>query len=147
MAILTRSPSILFALTLGALLLGAGVGGCLQADSRGNEAPDEVQVGTPPLWTNGVRELMVLKCAVCHQTPRPEWAPTETPGDFDLRYHVTAPGGRDGAQSIIDAIATDHILRGGGGGEDEEQMPPLFATPLTTQELDALETWAGNGGP
>jgi hypothetical protein len=156
MALLKRFPQRQFSLQLfsvrvaaAALIallgagLGAGLGGCLQADSLGDEPPDEVHVGTPPRWDNGVGALMALKCAVCHQVPRQEVSPKNTPDSFDLRYRVSSPTGLDGAAAILSEI-TGGILR--GGSENKSAMPPAFATPLTSQERSALETWAGTGG-
>jgi len=118
--------------------------GCLQADSLGDEPPDEVQVGSPPQWDNGIQALMALKCAVCHQVPHQEVSPRNTPVSFDLRYHVSSPSGLDGATSILSYV-TGGILR--APNADGTAMPPPFATPLTARERDALETWAANGGP
>lgn len=131
-------------LVLWAGAVAAALAGCLEADTLGDEPPNEVAVGNPPRWDNGVAALMDLKCAVCHQVPRPEVAPQGTPAGFDLRYHVTAPSGLPGATAILPAL-TGGVLRGQYPGAP--RMPPDYATPLTLAERDALETWAANGGP
>lgn len=141
MALLSRSRGCALALLAAA---AAALSGCLQADALGDEPPDEVAVGTPPRWDNGVAALMNLKCAVCHQVPPPDVAPQHTPTGFDLRYHITAPSGLPGAIAILPAL-TGGVLRGEYGGAP--RMPPDYATPLTPAEQDALETWAVNGGP
>lgn len=128
------------ALLLARLAVAALLGGCLQADTLGDEPPTVVQVGSPPRWDNGIGELMRLKCGVCHAVPRPATSPVETPQDFDLNYHINAPSGADGAQSIVSDIV-DGILRSSAG---DERMPLNYATPLVESEILALEAWDGS---
>jgi len=125
---LRRAPA------LGVLLLTAWLGGCLQADTLGGEKPDEVQVGSPPTWDNGMGDLMALKCAVCHQVPLPKSAPDETSTDYDLRYQHGS-GEVGGAADRLGEI--QEIMQ-------EGEMPPSFATPLTDQERQAILAWDGS---
>ncbi len=120
---------------------------CSDADSLGDEAVTEVQVGTPPLWSNGVGELMRLKCGICHQVPAGPVSPDGIPQTFDLNYYNAAahPDGVPGAQdSTVRSSITGGILRGPVGSI--RQMPLEYATPLTEQERTALETWAAGDG-
>ena len=129
-------------------ILAAAVlaGSCSDADSLGDEAVTEVQVGSPPLWTNGVGELMRLKCGICHQVPAGPVSPDGIPQTFDLNYHIVNPDGVPGAQDalVLGGIDTDKILRGPVGSV--RKMPLDYATPLTEQEKTALEVWAAGGG-
>ena len=119
---------------------------CSEADSLGDEAVTEVQVGSPPAWSNGVGELMRLKCGICHRVPAGEVSPDNIPQTFDLNYHIVNPDGVPGAKDVLVlfSINTDKILRGPVGSI--RQMPLEYATPLTEQEKTALETWAAGGG-
>jgi mono/diheme cytochrome c family protein len=121
------------------LLLGpALLGGCLQAGTRGGEPPDEVQVGSPPTWDNGMKELMALKCAVCHQVPLPKSAPNETSTDYDLRFQHATKGGEGEAAGAADVLGDlqDAVREG--------LMPPQFATPLTDAETQSILDWDGS---
>ncbi len=129
-------PAMLLALSL-------GVSGCLDADTRGGEAPDEVVISGTPTWSNGIGELMALKCAVCHQVPPGRFSPAGVPSDLDLNFQFQASGIR-GAVDVLTFI-DDGILS--GLAPDVRQMPLEYATPLTGQEKQALETWSGAGGP
>ncbi|MCH8885615.1 MAG: hypothetical protein IIC13_03405 [SAR324 cluster bacterium] len=135
--------AVLAAVVLAAVVFAAS---CSDADSLGDEAVTEVQVGTPPLWSNGIGELMRLKCGICHQVPAGEVSPDGTPQSFDLNYYNAAahPDGVLGAQdSTARTNITSGILRGPVGSI--RQMPLEYATPLTEQEKTALEAWAGTG--
>jgi mono/diheme cytochrome c family protein len=128
-----------------ALLLGCAgaLGGCLQADTLGDSAPDEVRISGPPTWTNGVAALMSLKCAVCHQQPRPEVAPNTIPADLDLRQQSLV-GTTRGAENLILFVRAG-ILR-----QDVyafPRMPLPHATPLTSGEQAALLAWANATPP
>jgi mono/diheme cytochrome c family protein len=121
-------------LAAGLLVLSPLLGGCLQADTLGDKPPDEVQVGSPPAWDNGMGELMTLKCGVCHQRPLPKNAPDETGSDYDFTVqHASGEGG--GAADALGDIK--EIVRGG-------EMPPDFATPLTDAERQAILDWDGS---
>lgn len=121
--------------------LSAGLlGGCLEADSLGDEPPDEVTVGDPPTWENGVGELMRLKCGVCHQVPRAAVSPDNVPQYFDLNQQFPPSSGVLGAVSIIPFIQAG-ILR--MDLEFVPRMPLEQATPLTEAEKQALEAWDG----
>ena len=135
--------AVLAAVVLAAVIFAAS---CSDADSLGDEAATEVQVGTPPLWSNGIGELMRLKCGICHQVPAGEVSPDGTPQSFDLNYHIVNPDGVPGAKDVLVlfSIDTDKILRGPVGSI--RQMPLEYATPLTEQEKSALEVWAADNG-
>jgi mono/diheme cytochrome c family protein len=118
--------------------------GCQHATTPGNEAPDEVFIVGTPTWSNGVAQLIGLKCAVCHQQPLPDIAPNNTPRDLDLRQFTSA-GTLRGAQDTVAALQAKilrHDLVFQGGQSRFAQMPLDFATPLTANETAALETWA-----
>ncbi len=127
-----------------ALFLAVGVSGCLDADTRGGEAPDEVVIGVPPTWDNGIGELMALKCGVCHQVPPDRFSPSGIPSDLDLNFQTSPAFGIRGAVDVLTFIDAG-ILEGTAGGV--RQMPLEYATPLTGQEILALETWSLSGGP
>ena len=112
----------------------------------GDQPPTVVQVGSPPLWSNGVMELFQLKCGVCHRVPRSALSPVTVPQTFDLNYQVSSPSGVPGAQSALVLGRIDAgILRGLVPGLP--RMPLDYATPLALSELAALEAWAAAGGP
>jgi hypothetical protein len=146
-----RRPVLLAALLVAALLTAVLLtavllGGCVDAESLGGAPPTVVQVGSPPLWSNGVQTLMQLKCGVCHQVPAAPISPAGIPQTFDLNYHILSPTGVPGAQdaTVLTAL-TGGILRMPVAGVGP--MPPLYATPLAAAELQALEDWATAGGP
>ena len=128
-------------------LLPLVLSGCLDAESLGDQPPPVVQVGSPPMWNNGVMELMQLKCGVCHRVPRSAISPANVPQTFDLNYQVSSPSGVPGAQdaTVLADIVVNTILRTPALGL--AHMPPPFATPLVPAEISALEAWAGAGGP
>ncbi|MCH8074738.1 MAG: DUF2851 family protein, partial [SAR324 cluster bacterium] len=105
--------AVLAAVVLAAVIFAAS---CSDADSLGDEAATEVQVGTPPLWSNGIGELMRLKCGICHQVPAGEVSPDGTPQTFDLNYYNAAahPDGVPGANDPILVLGwiNSGILRG-----------------------------------
>ncbi len=111
-----------------------GLGGCLEADTLGGESPDEVTVGSPPRWDNGIGELLQLKCAVCHQVPAGKLSPATTPDSFDLRFHTQPPDGIPGAAETRIKIQ----LQVSSG-----LMPKEYATPLTDGEQQAILDWDG----
>ena len=117
--------------------------GCLEADTRGAEDPDEVIISGTPTWENGVGELMQLKCAVCHQVPAGALSPANVPDDLDLNFQFAPSSSVRGARDILEFIDAG-ILRGAQDGV--RQMPLEYATPVTSQEIDALETWSAGGG-
>ena len=112
-----------------------GLGGCLEADTLGDEPPDEVTVGSPPRWDNGIGELLQLKCAVCHQVPGGKLTPAGAPQDFDLGFHTQRPDGIDGAAERL----ADIQLQVSSG-----LMPKEYATPLTDRERLAILNWDGS---
>ncbi|MBI4084138.1 MAG: c-type cytochrome [Candidatus Lambdaproteobacteria bacterium] len=114
------------------------LGGCLEADTRGDEPPDEVHFAGTPSWQNGVAALMALKCAVCHRVPRPAISPRTVTVDLDLTLPA-ATGALRGAEE------TAPFLRAGILDQDVAgipRMPLPYATPTTPAERAALETWA-----
>ena len=124
-----------------ALLLLASVPwlqGCLEADTLGGKAPDEIVISGTPTWDNGVAELMGLKCAVCHALPQPDEAPSHTPRDLDLARQQSS-GGTRGAEDIAPFIAAGILSETVLG---VPSMPLEFSTPLTSNEITALERWA-----
>lgn len=125
--------------TLGLVLAAAAAGGCMEANTLGDEPPDEVPVGSPPAWSNGMQELMTLKCGVCHQVPRPQSAPEQTPDDYDFTVlHGTAKGEDNEAVGAGDAVGEIQSVVQSGA------MPLEFATPLTANERGAILAWDGN---
>ena len=139
----SRRRSCLPCWAFAALALAASAvlsGGCLEADTLGGAPPDEVIVGDPPSWDNGIGQLMLLKCGVCHQVPRPAVSPNNVPDFFDLTRQFSNSAGVEGAVSIIPSIQAG-VLR--GELEFVPQMPLEQATPLTENERLALENWDG----
>lgn len=122
-----------------ALLLLAG---CLEADSLGQEPVDEILFSGTPTWSNGVGELMQLKCAICHSVPPGAVSPATTPPDLDLNVHLPY-GTVRGAVDTLPYLAAG-LLRAGGGSSGVRQMPLIYATPLTAAEISALEGWDGS---
>ena len=125
------------------LLACLPLAGCMQADSLGDQPPDEVRISGQPSWSNGIAQLMALKCAVCHQQPPSPVAPLAVPADLDLRQQNLA-GTTRGAENVILAI------RAGILHQDLSlfpRMPLPYATPLTPGEQGALETWAALTAP
>ena len=120
-----------------------GQGGCLDADTLGGEQVDEVIISGTPTWNNGIGELMRLKCGTCHQVPAGALSPATVPADLHLNAHTSPSPGIRGAQDIA-AFIDAGILTGSAAGT--RQMPLAYATPLTDQEISALEAWAAGGG-
>jgi uncharacterized membrane protein len=131
---LLLSTLLLSTLLLSTLLLSAWLGGCSRADTLGGEKPDEVKVGSPPTWNNGMKDLLALKCAACHQSPPPKSAPDGIPDGLDFRFQHGS-GETDGAVDTLDSIKS--VVQQG-------IMPPTFATPLTDQEKQAILDWDGS---
>lgn len=127
-----------------ALGLTLGLAACSDADSLGDAPPNVVTVGSPPTWDTGVGALMQTKCGVCHRVPPGPLSPAGIPGTFDLNYHLTSPDGVPGATAVLPQIGQG-VLR--GPISTARQMPLEYATPLVEAEVQALETWAANGGP
>lgn len=129
-------------LALAALVMAAAsLSGCLEANTLGDEPPDEVQVGDPPTWDNGMQELMTLKCGVCHQVPLPKHAPEDTPDEYDFTVLHGGGGGGEEDEDEIEGAADaleeiQDVVRDG-------EMPLDFATPLTDDEKDAIFDWDG----
>ncbi len=118
----------------------AALVGCVQADTLGNEPPDTVQIVGAPSWDNGISALLGLKCVVCHNQPRPEISPRNTPADLNLTQRFSS-GTMRGAEDIFAQVLAGNLR------QDVLiflRMPPRQATPLSEGERTALETWAGS---
>lgn len=133
-----------------ALLAGLALGGCMKASTLGQEAPTHVVITGTPTWSNGIGELVNLKCAICHQVPRLALSPQNVPVDLDLRYEKTF-GAIRAAEDVAAQISLgvlQHSLVYDNGTYTQPvnitipQMPLLFATPLYPDEIAALQTWA-----
>ena len=131
------------------LLLAA----CSDADSLGDEPPREVQITGTPTYTNGIGELLDLKCGYCHAWPRPDTAPNDVVEDLDLTVYATRIEGDRvirGADSLTRWLH-EGILTGPVSDIAESSMPrqmPLdYGTQLTGREQVLLEEWAAAGAP
>jgi len=113
---------------------------CSEADTLGDEPPDEIVIEGTPTWRNGIGELVELKCASCHQVPASSYTPAGTPMYFDLRYYEDQ-GNIDGAKTTLQTWIK--ILRADFAGK--RKMPLDYATPLTIQEIESLEKWVKQG--
>ena len=119
---------------------------CMDASTLGGDAPDHVVISGTPTWSNGIGQLMLTKCAVCHQVPRLPTSPQKVPADLDLRYETTSGdirAGEDIAAQIKLGVLR-HTLDYRPGVIIISAMPPPFGTPLYADERAALETWADN---
>ena len=116
---------------------------CSEADTLGDEPPDEIVIEGTPTWRNGIGELVELKCASCHQVPASSYTPEGTPATLDLRQYVTA-GGVGGGDSLGIWITAGILEKQLGG---IRKMPLEYATPLTDREISYLKIWANNGAP
>ncbi len=133
-------PDWLLCLLAGALLLA----GCSNADTLGGEAPDETLISGAPTWNNGVQEIMTSKCATCHVVPASDYTPAGTPSKLDLSVYAGDNVTRFGANTLGAWISGGILERDMGS---IRKMPLAYATPLTSGEISALETWATNGTP
>ena len=123
-------------LVAGLIILGAlALAGCLEADTRGGEEPDEVVIQGTPTWDNGIGELLQLKCGVCHSVPPNKISPEGIPQTFDLNVQTTRSDGVLGAQDILTSI--QFVVA-------EGIMPKEQATPLTDGEKSAIQAWDGS---
>ena len=131
-------------IALAALLLLAA---CSAATTLGGAAPDRVVIIGTPTWTNGIGQLMISKCAVCHQVPRLPSSPQNVAADLDLRYEKTSGGiraGEDIAAQIKLGILSHTIAydKLAPVTVTIPAMPLPFGTPLYPEEIAALQTWA-----
>ncbi|MGA0192407.1 MAG: hypothetical protein ACO3LW_16515 [bacterium] len=116
---------------------------CSEADTLGDDPPDEIVIEGTPTWENGIGELVELKCASCHQVPASSYTPEGTPATLDLRHYDTAGSVRGG--DSLGIWITAGILEKQLGGI--RKMPLEYATPLTDREISYLKIWANNGAP
>jgi hypothetical protein len=119
---------------------------CSEADTLGDEPPDEIVIEGTPTWKNGIGELVELKCASCHQVPSSSYTPHGTPENLDLRYYQPSEG--QGGYSLrfwIGDNTTEGILEKPLGVT--RKMPLEYATPLTDREITYLKDWANSGSP
>ena len=119
---------------------------CSEADTLGDEPPDEIVIEGTPTWENGIGELVELKCASCHQVPASSYTPYGTPENLDLRYYQPSEG--QGGYSLrfwIGDNTTEGILEKPLGVI--RKMPLEYATPLTDREITYLKDWASSGSP
>ena len=134
-----RYPFIAFAISL-------TLASCMDASTLGAQAPDHVVINGTPSWDNGIKQLMNTKCATCHQVPRLLSSPQNVPTDLDLRYETTSGAIRAGED--IAAQIKLGILKHGivykPGVVTVSTMPLSFGTPLYTDEITAMETWAND---
>lgn len=117
------------------VLATLALAGCLEADTRGGEDPDEVVIQGTPTWDNGIGELLRLKCGVCHRVPAGKISPEGIPQTFDLNVQATRSDGVLGAQDIVTSIQS--VVADG-------IMPKEYATPLTDGEKTAIQAWDGS---
>jgi len=124
----------------------------MDASTLGQEPADHVIITGTPTWSNGIGQLVNLKCAICHQAPRLPSSPGNVPADMDLRFESTY-GAIRAAEDIAAPISLGvlrHALVYDDGGYTKpinitiDAMPLPFATPLYADEITALESWAGN---
>ena len=119
---------------------------CSEADTLGDDPPDEIVIEGTPTWENGIGELVELKCASCHQVPDSSYTPHGTPENLDLRYYQPSEG--QGGYSLrfwIGDNTTEGILEKPLGVT--RKMPLEYATPLTDREITYLKHWANSGSP
>ena len=116
---------------------------CSEADTLGNEPPDEIVIEGSPTWGNGIGKLVELKCASCHQVPASSYTPAGTPATLDLRHYDSA-GSVRGGDSIGVWIKAGILEKQLGG---IRKMPLEYATPLTDLEISYLKDWSDNGTP
>jgi len=116
---------------------------CSEADTLGDEPPDEIVIEGTPTWENGIGELVELKCASCHQVPAASYTPHGTPTTMDLRYFASVGmiRGGDSLEIWINAGILEQKLGG------IRKMPLEYATPLTDREITYLKDWASSGSP
>lgn len=135
------------------LLVCLSMAGCMEATSLGKEPADHVIITGTPTWSNGIGQLMQLKCAGCHQVPRLVSSPQNVTTDLDLRFEKTFGAIRaaeDIAAQITLGVLQHDIVYGNGSYTNAglnitiRKMPLQFATPLYADEITALQTWAGN---
>ncbi len=134
----TNTWIILIFLCLAVLLYG-----CSDADTLGDEEPQEVHITGTPTWENGIRRLMKLKCALCHTIPFTDVTPENAPQNLNLTEYESTDDVR-GAVDIVSWINAGILEK---SVANVRQMPLEYSTPLTQSEIEALTMWATQGGP
>lgn len=121
--------------------------GCSEADTLGNEPPDEVIISGIPTWDDGIRQLVVLKCANCHTIPLTDFSPNNTPTHLDLSMYetnlTTGIQGADTLKSWIDLGILDGPVV--VGDKTVSQMPLDYSLQLTAREKEYLKDWIADG--
>lgn len=134
-----------------ALIACLPLGGCTGATTLGQEPAEHVVITGTPTWSNGIGQLVSLKCVGCHQVPRLAISPQNVPTDLDLRYEKTAGAIRAmediAAQISLGLLQHDLVYGNGSYGNTGlivtvRKMPLEFSTPLYADEVTALESWA-----
>lgn len=137
---------------LAALLASLPLAACMDASTLGQEPADHVVITGIPTWSNGIRQLIDIKCVMCHQVPRLASSPQNVPADLDLRFEKSFGAIRaaeDIAAQLALGIARHDLVYDDGSYTNAglkvtiRRMPLQFATPLYADEITALETWAG----
>ncbi|MEW5854520.1 MAG: YceI family protein [Myxococcota bacterium] len=83
-----------------------------------------------------VRQTLLVRCAGCHSNPPTQGATVPLMTWYDYRYDSVMSPGRP-----LYLDVAERILDSGG-----RRMPPEGATPLTTDEISRVLTWAATGG-
>ncbi len=125
---------------------------CSDADTLADEPPPEVVISGTPTYSNGVGELLALKCGYCHVFPAGDLSPDNVP-DMDLNLYETRRVGEvnvAGADSLgrwIHEGILDHAVDKFKLIASPRRMPLDYGTQLTNREKDALEAWSDLATP
>lgn len=133
---------------------------CSEADSLGDVPPVEVSIVGEPSYSNGIGELLSLKCGYCHAFPLPELAPDNVVADLDLTTFLTRVEddavirGADAIGRFLQDGLLDHDVNIYVDNRmfpppfiDVRQMPLDYGTPVTNMEKQALHAWVEAGLP
>lgn len=127
------------------IVLALFLNSCSEADTLGNEDPDEVVITGIPTWNDGIGQLVRLKCANCHSVPANDFTPNDTPNDLNLNVYATV-GTTRGASSIGSWINSGILDKNVVSGSSTiRQMPLDYSLQLTDREKDSLRDWVSNG--
>ena len=117
---------------------------CSQADTLGQEVPDETIIVGNPTWNNGIGEIMQNKCGTCHDVPQSEYIPNNTPEYLNLNIYSGNNNTVFGADTIAVWIQVGILEK---SISSIRKMPLNYATPLTNNEISYLKEWVSNGSP